>query len=95
MYALLLNDMRSPNVENLDAVRTAAEPRELADWCMGQASEMWRDGPWNKAFKADSDLEWYNPPRDIRSLNDYWGGIWEVPEGTELGPAVWKHSAFR
>jgi hypothetical protein len=90
-YALLLNDMRSPNIENIEVVRTAETPRELAGWYMDQlADEPWKDGQWRKAFKPGSDLEWFNPAADIRMLNDYFGGIWEVPDGTPVGTGLCK-----
>lgn len=90
-YALLLNDMRWPNIENIAVVKTAETPEELAAWYEGQlAEEPYRDGQWGKSFKPGSELEWYNPPHDIRTLNGYWGGIWQVPDGTPVGACLVK-----
>jgi hypothetical protein len=92
MYALMLNDMRSSNVENIEVVRTGQTSEELADWYRDQlAPEPWNDGRWNKAFKAGSDLEWYNPATSIDVLNDFWGGIYDnVPDWVPLGYALVK-----
>jgi hypothetical protein len=91
MYALLLNDMRSPNIENIEVVRTAAAPDELIGWVTGQAAEQpWRDGHWNKFFRQGSELEWFNPPFSLGLLNDYMGGIWEVPDDTPVGAGLCK-----
>lgn len=90
-YALLLNDMRWPNIENIGVVKTAETPRELADWYTGQLAEApWKDGHWGKAFKPGSELEWFNAHHDIRTLDDYSGGIWQVPDGTPVGACLVK-----
>lgn len=90
-YALLLNDMRWPHIENIGVVKTAETPRELADWYSGQLADAhWKDGRWGKAFKPGSELEWYNPHSDIRTLNHECGGIWQVPDGTSVGAYLVK-----
>lgn len=81
-YALLLNDMRSPNIENLVTVATAETREELVAFHNGElAEEGWMDGKWGKAFKPGSPLEWCNPSSDLDSDDAYFGGIYPVPEG--------------
>jgi hypothetical protein len=75
-YALVLNDMRSPNVENISTVKMSQDKQELIDWYNSQLTDPWKDGRWGKSFKKDSQLEWYNPVHDITRENDYWGGIY-------------------
>ena len=94
-FALLLNDMRQPNIENIQVVRTAGTTDELAEWMKSQLAEQpWDDGRWRKAFKPGSELEWFNPPVDLCKLNDYWGGIWEVPDDTPVGAGLFKGMGF-
>lgn len=96
IYALLLNDMRQPNIENIQVVRMASTREELEDWYRGQlADQPWRDGRWGKVFKPGSELEWFNAAKmtdraDLSGLNEYWGGIWEVPDGTPVGAGLAK-----
>ena len=91
MYALLLNDMREPNIENIQVVRTDDDPEVLAGWHNDQlAAEPWRDGRWGKAFRPGSDLEWFNPHPDLTKLNEWWGGIWECPDWVQVGHMLTK-----
>lgn len=96
IYALLLNDMRQPNIENIQIVRTAETDQELITWHHVQiADEPWFDGRWRKTYKPGSTLEWFNPasdvnPWDLSRRNDFWGGIWEVPDGTPVGAGLAK-----
>lgn len=94
-YALLLNDMRWPNIENIAVVRTADNMPELVGWYQAQLADKPYSDPgephsWGKAFKKGSELEWYNPVHDINRMNDYWGGIWEVPDDTQVGTGLTK-----
>jgi hypothetical protein len=90
-YALVLNDMRSPNVENVAVVRLADTREELVAWYAEQlAPEPYRDETWGKAFLRGSDLEWMNPVHDLALENDYWGGIWTVPDHITVGTRLVK-----
>lgn len=91
-YALLLNDMRSSNIENLRTVATAPTREELIAFHDGElAAEPWTDGDrWRKSFKAGSELEWCNPASDLTTDCSYFGGIYPIPEGaTGLTLSKW------
>ena len=75
-YALVLNDMRESNVENIHAVKISTNKQELVDWYNAQKVEPYHDGRWGKTFKQGSELEWFNPVYDLNIENDYWGGIY-------------------
>lgn len=78
-YMLLLNDMRSPNVENLQPVAYAATSTELQALLDAERVPSYSDdggspgrcgyygtGPsWGKVFRKDGPLEWYNPDGPI------------------------------
>lgn len=79
-YALVLNTMLSPNIENIATVKTSNSRQELVDWYKEQlAPEPWKDGQWSKIFKKDSPLEWFNEG-NLEKDNDYWGGIYSFPD---------------
>lgn len=86
-YALVLNDMRSPNVENVATVPgspISTDRKVVVDWYKEQlAEDSWRDGQWGKIFKKDSLLEWFNGG-NLEEDNYYWGGIYtfydDVPD---------------
>jgi hypothetical protein len=89
-YALLLNDMRSPNIENISVIRVSDDKQELIDWYKEQEAEQpWRDGKWGKHFKKGSELEWCNPC-NLDLINDYFGGIWVVNNDVCVGYALTK-----
>jgi hypothetical protein len=90
-YALLLNDMRWPNIENIAIVKLSDSRDDLIEWYKAQlADKPWRDGQWGKIHKAGSELEWYNSAGGLALNNDYWGGIWEVPDDAEVGMGLVK-----
>lgn len=90
-YALLMNNMQSPNVENISIVKIADTKQELIDWYKAQEAEKsWTDGRWGKHFKKNSELEWYNPIHNLDVENDYWGGIWLVSDDAEIGQGLSK-----
>jgi hypothetical protein len=90
-YALLLNDMRQPNIENIQVVKVADTKQELVDWYNAQlAGEPWHDGRWHKSFKSGSELEWYNPHGNLDIENDYWGGTWQVNDRVAVGMGLSK-----
>jgi hypothetical protein len=82
--ALLLNDMRSPNVENLVIIKVGTA-EELKAWYEEQRVVRYKDGKWEKEFRPGSELEWYNPAIDINVEEDYWGGIWTIPDDVGVG----------
>ena len=92
MYAIVLNDMRSPNVENVVVVRISEDRQELVDWYREQLepSGYYKDGTWGKVFKKGSDLEWFNPCSNLEEDNNFWGGIWKVQPWTEVGMSAVK-----
>lgn len=90
-YALLLNDMRMANIENINIVKISSNKQDLIDWYRDQeADKNWKDGRWGKHFKKDSELEWFNQVFCFKKLNDYFGGIWEVGDGVEIGMGLSK-----
>jgi hypothetical protein len=53
-YALLLNDMRWPNIENIAIVKLSDSRDDLIEWYKAQlADKPWRDGQWAKFTKLD------------------------------------------
>jgi hypothetical protein len=91
----MLNDMREPNIENVQCVKVSSNKDELINWYKSQLSEKpWSDGRWGKSFKQGTQLEWFNSIHDIDKENDYFGGIYtfndEVPEEVLLSFALRK-----
>lgn len=78
-YALVLNDMRSPNIENIAVVPNSPispNRKDIEDFYKNNlADNPWRDGNFGKIFKKDSPLEWFNGG-NIEIDNDYFGGIY-------------------
>lgn len=78
----MLNDMRSPNLENTEAVMASRSRQELIDFYGKHLSENpWRDGRWGKAFDKGSPLEYKNPVCDIEAegCSAFGSGIFELP----------------
>jgi len=91
MYALILNNMTEPNIENVEVVKAGNTRQELVDFYKKHlAKKAWRDDKWGKAFKKDSPLEWFNPVYNIESgdKSHFGEGIQEVPENITLENAV-------
>lgn len=82
-YALLLNDMRHPHVEDLTVVAVADSPEPLVA-LHNEHHEPWKDGRWNKAYRKDSPLEWFNEASP--EPNSYWGGVYDFPDTATLPP---------
>ena len=89
-YALLLNNMLQPNIENINIVKISENKEELVDWYKSFLTEPYQDGKWGKTFKRGSPLEWFNPVYNLDKLNDFWGGIWEVNDKAEIGMGLSK-----
>lgn len=93
-YALLLNDMRSSNIENIQVVKMSGTKEELVNYYKSLLVEPYIDEGvphnWNKTFKRGSELEWFNPVHNLDRMNDYWGGIWEVNDNTQIGEGLTK-----
>ena len=64
MWVLLLNDMRSANIENILAVAKAETKEALVVYLEREKVDGYRDGQWGKGFKQGGPLEWYNAPWD-------------------------------
>lgn len=62
VYILVLNDMRSSNYETMTTVARANSIQELVDLVESELTTPYRDGQWNKSFRAGGPLEWFNPP---------------------------------
>lgn len=73
-YILMLNDMRSSNIENVMAVKVG-ERQELIDWHHSMLGPSYMDGQWQKVFKQGSELEWFNPG-SFHEDNYYSGGVY-------------------
>ena len=67
-WVLLMNDMRSSNIENYSPVCCAATREELVAFYESQKIDPYSDGKWGKSFKQGGPLEWYNP------LDEEWNG---------------------
>lgn len=89
-YALLLNDMRSSNIENISIVKISDTKQDLVEWYESLLSDPYSDGGWGKVFKKGSPLEWCNPVHDIQKENDYWGGIWQVSDNVQIADGLYK-----
>jgi hypothetical protein len=61
MWILVLNDMRSAQIEMTKPV-AVAESRDALESFIENEAESWRDGQWRKSFRKGSPLEWFNPP---------------------------------
>lgn len=62
MWVLMLNDMRSSNIENMFPVCRAESYDALLAFVDREKVDPYRDGPWGKNFRVGGPLEWYNPP---------------------------------
>lgn len=62
MWILVLNDMRSSNVEIIGPVARAETREALEAFVERERVEGYRDGKWGKTFRKDGPLEWFNPP---------------------------------
>jgi hypothetical protein len=84
IYVLLLNDMRSANIENLTPVAWADSGEALGALVDREQVEPYREpgenryGPitWGKSFRKNGPLEWYNLP----SVHGGYGGIQAFPD---------------
>lgn len=62
MFVLMLNDMRSSNIENLKPVVRAETAEEIESFLERETVDNYRDDRWSKVYKQGGPLEWYNPP---------------------------------
>ena len=77
IYTLVLNDIRSTNIEiGTLTPHIAYEKEDLIAYIKGEA-ESWQEGNWNKFFKKGSDLEWFNGLSNVEKLDAYGHGIGE------------------
>lgn len=61
MFALMMNDMRSPKVEIRIEVRRAETREELEAFVAAEEVPNYRDDGWNKCHRKGGPLEWFNP----------------------------------
>lgn len=84
-YALVLNDMRQANIENIGYVHNSPiskHRKEIVEFYNNElAEDVWMDGKWSKVFKKGSPLEWFNNGSVVKD-NDYWGGIFSFSDDT-------------
>lgn len=62
MWILLLNDMRSSNIETLLPRARAATKEALMRLLESERVDPYRDGQWGKSYRVGGPLEWCNPP---------------------------------
>lgn len=79
-YGLMLNDMRFSNIENLICVKVSTNRQELVDYHESMRVPQWMDSKWQKSFRQDSELEWFNPSSNLDGDNEYFGGIYAFPD---------------
>lgn len=81
IYALMLNDMREPNIENLQVVRFGEDRDALIRYHDSLLVPPYQDGRWCKTFAIGSELEWFNRSHDLISDEAWSGGIYRLPPG--------------
>lgn len=62
IYVLVLNDMRSSQIEIPAEVMRSTDRQRLVDLLESERVENYQDGPWHKVFRCGGPLEWFNPP---------------------------------
>ena len=93
MFILHLNDMRYPKIEMTNPVFRSESSEALLALLEAERVESYCDGKWQKFFRKDGCLEWYNPPyreliEDIgteeewtqRAIDEYKQILADVPE---------------
>lgn len=78
-YVLMLNDMRSSNIENLVAVKVGTR-EELVAFHEGERVERYVDGRWGKTFRQGGPLEWFNSGDVSGDGDNFFGGLYPVPD---------------
>ena len=78
-YVLVLNPMRD-RTEAQRAVAASESRDELLTFWRGERVDPYKDGNWNKVYRQDGPLEWFNPPwsEDDARADDYGNGIIEL-----------------
>ena len=69
MFVLMLNDMRSSNIEITSPVLKGSSKKSIITYLERERVPAYRDGRWYKTFRQGSMLEWCNQPDD-RSFVD-------------------------
>jgi hypothetical protein len=70
MWVLLLNDMRSSNVETQFPVARAETLEQLHAFLAREKVQHWNDGRWGKSYRCGGPLEWFNPPYSHESFQN-------------------------
>lgn len=85
LYVLVLNDMRSPQIEIGSEVAKATSREELIELIRRETVPSYNDGQWGKSFRQGGPLEWHNPPSNPGYEPDHFGhGIHRIPDKEEL-----------
>jgi len=70
MFILILNDMRSSNIEIVRPVLRAETREQLEKVLASEAVDYYNEGGWGKKYRKDGPLEWYNPPFEDNYIRD-------------------------
>ena len=62
IHVLMLNDMRSSNIEILQPVARAKTPQQLLDFMQGERVAAYQDLDGNRPYQKGGPLEWFNTP---------------------------------
>lgn len=73
-YLLVLNDMRQ-TTEAQTVVAASDSREELVAFLQGETVEPYPDGRWERAFRKDGPLMWYNPPPFPDKADDWGHGV--------------------
>lgn len=78
IYLLVMNPMQD-RTESRTIAAISDDYQKLVNWIKGEKHPegYWKDDRWSKSFKANSVLEWFNPPDrlELNQLNHYGHGI--------------------
>jgi hypothetical protein len=93
VFVLVLNDMRSPNIERMESVAFAETIEELKELLRGEGVPEYLDGQWGKGFRRGGPLEWFNQPSGLSGGPFYVyvvglllvGGVDDLPCPSVLG----------
>lgn len=85
IYTLVLNDMRSTNIEIGTLTKHIAySKQDMVAFIRGEAGS-WKDGNWGKSFKKGSELEWFNGLANAEERDTFGHGInWQWISDTTL-----------
>ena len=76
-FLLVLNDMRQPT-EAQTVVAASDDCDELIAFLQGQTVVPFADGRWERTFRMNGPLMWYNPPPFPNKADDWGHGVVKV-----------------